>query len=139
MPKINTQNLTDAALDWGVALAIGAKPIVHGQHCFIGFDREEAFSPSGNPVQGQPIMEREGIATWRREEGWCAAYPPAPSDDQCHVNNGWYDPVGGAIDFASDAGTKGATQLQAAMRSLVLRKLGDAVEVPEELLQHEGR
>lgn len=131
--KINTQNLTGAALDWAVAMAIGARPIVHGQHCFIGLDCEEAFSPSGNPVQGQPIMEREGIATWKCDAGWSAAYPPAPSDDHAHVNNGWYDPIGGVIDFSSEAGVKGTTQLQAAMRALVAQKLGDAASVPEEL------
>lgn len=135
MPKIITQNLTGAALDWAVAMAIGVRPIVYETHCYIGLDPEEAFSPSSNPAQGQPIMERKGIATWRREEGWSAAYPPASSDDHCHVNHGWYDPVGGAIDFASDAGAKGATQLQAAMRSLVNAKLGDVVEIPEELVQ----
>jgi hypothetical protein len=131
--EFNTRNLTGAALDWAVAMAIGAKPIVHGQHCFIGLDCEEVFNPSDNPVQGQPIMDREGIATWRRESGWSAACPPASSDDHAQVNGGWYDPTGGVIDFGPEAGVKGAAQLQAAMRALVVMRLGEVVEVPEEL------
>ncbi len=73
------------------------------------------YSPSTNWAQGGPIIERELIGTGPRPESsiwpepWLAA---SPKDDAMF----W-----------------GATPLIAAMRCYVTSKLGDSVEVPEEL------
>lgn len=59
--------------------------------------------------QGGPIIERERITVWNNEVWWHAAY-----------NDGTDD-------------IYGQTPLIAAMRCLVSAKLGDEVEIPEEL------
>ena len=58
---------------------------------------------------GGPILEREGISIYRMTSDWSAAYNP------------------------SVATQDGPTPLIAVMRCYVASKLGDAVEVPEEL------
>ena len=59
---------------------------------------------------GGPILEREGISIYRMTSDWSAAYNP------------------------SVATQDGPTPLIAAMRCYVASKLGDTVEVPEELV-----
>ena len=56
-----------------------------------------------------PIIEREGISIYRMTSDWSAAYNP------------------------SGAAQDGPTPLIAAMRCYVAGKLGESVEVPEEL------
>ena len=58
---------------------------------------------------GGPILEREGISIYRMTSDWSAAYNP------------------------SGAAQDGPTPLIAAIRCYVASKLGDTVEVPEEL------
>ena len=58
---------------------------------------------------GGPILEREGISIYRMTSDWSAAYNP------------------------SGATQDGPTPLIAVMRCYVASKLGDTVEVPEEL------
>lgn len=70
------------------------------------------FSPSVDWDQGGPIIEREDIAMWPDQEGgWFA------STDQ-----------GKSMDY------HGETALIAAMRCYVGSKLGDTVDISEELL-----
>lgn len=70
------------------------------------------FNPSVEWNQGGPIIEREDIAMWPDQEGgWFA------STDQ-----------GKGMDY------HGGTALIAAMRCYVASKLGDEVDIPEELL-----
>ena len=59
---------------------------------------------------GGPIIEREGISIYRMTSDWSAAYNP------------------------SGATQDGPTPLIAAMRCYVSNRLGNEVEVPEELL-----
>jgi hypothetical protein len=67
---------------------------------------------SSNWLLGGPIIEREDIAMWPDQEGgWFA------STDQ-----------GKGMDY------HGGTALIAAMRCFVASKLGDTVDIPEELL-----
>jgi hypothetical protein len=103
---MKTSELTGAALDWAVAKCeegIWDKPIAHG---FI-------YRPSSAWSQGGPIIEREGIT----------------------VSDG--SPVTGLEWMACDRGSThiqhGPTYLIAAMRCYVASKLGDEVNVPEEL------
>ena len=65
---------------------------------------------SSDWAQGGPILEREGISIYRMTSGWSAAYNPSGTPQD------------------------GPTPLIAAMRCYVSNRLGNEVEVPEELL-----
>ena len=65
---------------------------------------------SSDWAHGGPILEREGISIYRMTSDWSAAYNP------------------------SGATQDGPTPLIAAMRCYVSNRLGNEVEVPEELL-----
>lgn len=112
---MKTSELTGAALDWAVAKSTGRYVgVANGYVCFDTGDGEgfNVFTPSTDWAQGGPIIEREAMCISRtnktREEPW-AAYI-----------DGYY-----WID--------GPTPLIAAMRCYVASKLGDDVDVPEEL------
>ena len=119
--KIKTAELTGAALDWAVAECEG--------NVRLQYDSREGliisnilgwipYRPSVAWVQGGPIIEREEIQTYvaNAVDGkWCAK----PRDREY-----W--------DF--DGAAYGPTPLIAAMRCYVASKLGDEVDVPEELL-----
>lgn len=122
--KIKTANLTGAALDWLVAKCEG---ILHpwgyirvqdGRTMWITpGDHETAdawhqYSPSTDWAQGGPIIEREEISTVCYLQ-WVASYPA----DSTGEARGFYGP----------------TPLIAACRCYVASKLGDEVEIPEEL------
>ena len=110
---MKTSELTGAALDWAVAKCEG---VLHGDDLDIGFIREGGYSPSTNWAQGGPVIEREGIDIWTGTRGgWTATLLTDLEEDE--VVQGWGD-----------------TCLIAAMRCYVASKLGDEVEIPEELL-----
>ena len=115
--KIKTSELTGAALDWAVAKCEGKKvgyeftlfsPVV-----IVGLD---PYEPSEDWAQGGPIIEREGISTVQEGDAadWVASVYDHKADDW-HLH------------------TLGETPLIAAMRCYVAYKLGDEVEIPEEL------
>ena len=112
---MNTNELTGAALDWAVAkceglLAFGYR--TDGER-FAVEDSDgniEGFMPSTDWAQGGPIIERECITL------------------RCYTDALW-DASIGRLDCVYD----GPTPLIAAMRCYVAFKLGDTVEVPEEL------
>ena len=72
---------------------------------------EDEFEPSENWGDGGPIIEREKIALNLSENGWVATRIEPPS--------------------VSEA--RGPTPLIAAMRCYVASKMGDEIELPEEL------
>ena len=102
---MKTNELTGVALDWAVAKCeVGAEFI-----CEI----DDPHFYSTDWAQGGPIIEREGMSLARR---------------------GDYDfsPWGAVLkDFEFDE--EGTTPLIAAMRCYVASKLGDEVEIPNEL------
>jgi len=109
--KIKTSELTDAALDCAVAICehnVGWEP-----------EGEDRDFYSTNWSQGGPIIDREIISVSHDTAGntveW-AAWTPAPIRDE------------------AEAFGYGPTPLIAAMRCYVASKLGDDIEVPEELL-----
>lgn len=65
---------------------------------------------SSDWAHGGPILEREGISIYRMTSDWSAAYNPSGTPQD------------------------GPTPLIAVMRCFCRSKLGDEVEVPEELL-----
>jgi len=114
--KIKTSELIGPALDWAVAESEG--------NVRLQYDSREGliisnilgwipYRPSVAWVQGGPIIEREEIAVW-------------PDQD----TGNWFASAneGRGVDFS------GPTPLIAAMRCYVASRLGDEVEVPEELL-----
>lgn len=115
--KVKTSELQGAALDWAVAKCIYEPDdvvICEGRVFAYYVHTEGCFNPSENWAQGGPIIEQEKIAlsydTGRF--GWVASF---------------YD--GDAVF--------GGTPLIAAMRCYVASKLGDEVEVPDELMEGE--
>lgn len=109
---MKTHDLIGPALDWAVAKCNGMiRPdggVYAGHHGNI-----HKFNPSTDWAQGGPIIEREGIRVGpvNDSEGWFA-----------------YKYVGGGKPEYF-----GPTPLSAAMRCYVASKLGDEVEIPEEL------
>lgn len=114
--KIKTSELQGAALDWAVA-----KCEAPGKESFdLYYDRCIAtlnnivFRPSDTWSQGGPIIERKKITIqYWSEEGWRAC---------CKF---LHDPI---------VCCSGSTILIAAMRCYVTSKIGDEVDIPEELL-----
>lgn len=118
---MKTSELIGPALDWAVAKAEGkiADNSVWfcGQQAFTrSYDREEThpYQPQTDWAQGGPIIEREKIETWF-EDAWCAKVSGV-------------DPENYGPEWPS-----GPTVLIAAMRCFVASKLGDEIEIPEEL------
>ena len=117
---MRTSELAGAALDWAVAQiekprlsqSFARKNVVVLAHGGL-------YAPSINWAQGGPIIEREGIVVdIRKEYGWIAA------------REFWYLEDKADHDLCST----GETYLIAAMRCYVASKLGDEVDVPEEVL-----
>jgi hypothetical protein len=108
--KIKTSELKDAFLDWAVAWAENIT-IKHFSGVFYLLDGDE-WNPTRNWSQGGPIIEREGINIIQ-SGSWFAEMDA--------------DHSGGVIH------AEGGTPLIAAMRCYVSSKLGDEVDVPEEL------
>lgn len=156
---MKTSELSGAALDWAVAKALGWKTIpvpadVGGNNSGeviappdLGDDFR--FPPRGKIGQcfflrkwstdwahGGPLIERELIEV-----------SPAWHNQHCAVNQDWEKRgfkadhgwhwtayVLGADNIDDNYEQEGGTPLIAAMRCIVAAKLGDEVEVPDELL-----
>ena len=123
---MRTSELQGAALNWAVAKCEGVFVQISNGGWWV-FDSDafsefrndyndsklQAFQPSTDWSQGGPIIEREGIHIKKHPSDWIALP---------------YDSV-----FSEVAYQQGPTPLIAAMRCHVASKLGDEVEVPEEL------
>lgn len=109
---MKTTDLTGLALDWAVANAL-PEP----KNTLELLDRciYNGFNPSTNWSQGGPIIEREEIDTLveqRDLKTWAAEIYHSPKG---YIRQ------------------RGPTPLIAAMRCYVASKMGDEVEIPEEL------
>jgi hypothetical protein len=118
---MKVSELTGAALDWAVAKA-SEPEVVDGyivnesfmtrwtdDECEDGVD----YHYSTNWAQGGPIIEREGISVATDDvEPWCGFI----EDDETNT-----------LFFS------GPTPLIAAMRCYVASKMGDEIELPEEV------
>jgi hypothetical protein len=130
---MKTNELTGAALDWAVATALGRGPKYnmesHGRTwrgwwlAGPGYDYEPMPSYSTNWAQGGSIIEREGIELQCNTSALqAAAYKNANPD--------WF----ACLKFKRADHWHGTTPLIAAMRCYVASKLGDDINIPEELL-----
>lgn len=109
---MKTSKLSGVALDWAVAVAEKETPV------YLSVDKAFKnrtsgiyigdYSPSTNWEQGGPIIEREEISIELVSGEWVS---------QIHLNRG----------------EQGPTPLIAAMRCYVASKLGDEIDIPEEL------
>jgi hypothetical protein len=126
---MKTSDLQGAALDWAVAKCEGMHVMMSRGGWFV-FDSDaysefrndyndsklQMFRPSTNWAQGGPIIEREGMQLNMEDYA------------EWHATMWWDD-----TDEKREVLMKGPTPLIAAMRCYVASRLGDEVEVPEEL------
>ena len=131
---MKTSELTGAALDWAVAKCEGEEPhFVRGLtsnkiHLWrtVGYD-PEPWLPSTDWAQGGPIIEREDISFRKYHNPSHAAHGKyyARICKERGTMVGWHQSTGHQMT--------GPTPLIAAMRCYCASKLGDEVEIPEEL------
>ena len=127
---MKTSELEGAALDWAVANCEGilergsgslgttiARLTSFGVSLPYAGNGDEMFEPSTDWAQGGPIIEREVVSLGVENGGWRALCwgKDGPNPDLFSM--------------------RGPTPLIAAMRCYVASKLGDEVEVLEELLK----
>ena len=118
---MKTSELTGAALDWAVARCEGGV----GDNQLIG----AWYTPSTDWAHGGPIIERESIFVIREQSGfkgrrlWAAT---SGANKAVGLNED-------SIKLYREDFYFGPTPLIAAMRCYVASKLGDDVEIPEEL------
>ena len=121
--KVRTSELSGFALDWAVAKIEEVEYQEEDYRQEIPFYYEkESTRFSSNWAQGGPIIEREGLCVGRKHQcdsAYCELNDPA-------VNHWARTPSGGFLSY-------GPTPLIAAMRCYVASKLGDVVDVPDEL------
>jgi len=134
--KVKTSDLIGPALDWAVATIEGygcqfddevSGPWLVPQEGFLHDEKPlSKFSPSTNWNQGGPIIERENFTIERNvKQRGCAVigfhewYVSSPEN------------YGGLIRYSGS----GPTPLIAAMRCYCCAKLGEYVDIPEELCQ----
>ena len=112
--KIKTSELSGAALDWAVAKCEGLDQYFDSEETCAFDDEGCAYEPSTNWAQGGPIIEREEIEIKK--------YTPKYWSAKLY-----------AFGETNKTICLGETLLIAAMRCYVASKLGDEVEVPEEI------
>lgn len=118
---MKTSELTGAALDWAVCKAGGgAKDIVNWRE---GHSMYDMYHYSTDWAQGGPIIDREEINLLKRDERPWSGYA---------YRYGKHKKLRGQRGCEIFRAT-GPTPLIAAMRCYVASKLGDEVEVPDEL------
>lgn len=115
MMQIKTSELVGNALDWAVAKCEGYDMTMAAtcsdRHGIFFLDRDDCLRYTTNWSQGGPIIERERVQIRpMRGNEWDAFI-------------GLYGPQ-----------TSGKTSLIAAMRCYVASKLGDTVDVPEDIV-----
>lgn len=129
---MRTSDLTGPALDWAVAMAEGDKVfrprvgrptdwdkaddrwVVRAQVANVAWFADYTYNPSANWLHGGPIIEREKLDVMWCGDRWCA-YAMTPDKETQLVD-------------------EGPTPLIAAMRCFVASRLGDTIDIPEELL-----
>lgn len=111
---MKTSELIGPALDWAVAKCEGYRATIKPDeivytHSNGNWHHNGNWRPSTNWAQGGPIIEREGITVAKDGKRWIAM-------TQSNGVMQW-----------------GTSYLQSAMRCFVASRLGDEVDIPEEL------
>jgi hypothetical protein len=115
---MKTSELTGLALDWAVASIelTGHDDYTNVLMVTVGDDNDWKYNPSGDWMQGGPIIERENISIVREGDA-----------------GNWVASVYNYAEVNWHLHTEGTTPLIAAMRCYVASKLGDEVETPKGL------
>lgn len=109
---MKTSELKGAALDWAVAKAEGYAGVALQERT-----NSDRYAPAYYWEQGGPIIEREKIDLFCNDGTW-EAYCTAKNE---------------GTDELQSFESIGETPLIAAMRCYVASKLGDEIDIPEEL------
>jgi hypothetical protein len=114
---MKTSELSGAALDWAVTKCEGFDPETLNTKTGVVYSlRYGVYTPSTDWAQGGPIIEREVISL----------------DCQFDVNE-WHAWTPAPEQETGEARAVGDTPLIAAMRCYVASKLGDTIDIPNEL------
>ena len=116
MIKVKVSELTGAALDYAVEIAIhDISPTA--KHAFAWqYQNEERKDYSSNWSHGGPLIEKHDVCLAIVQGQWYAAFDP-----------------GYKLSEWDDAGS-GDTPLLAACRAIVTEKLGETIQLPSRLL-----
>lgn len=131
--KVKTSELIGPALDWAVAQATGTKPVytwrAFGVKHYGAWETAPAIGPavmlrpySTDRDQGWSIAEREIGNLWKHNK-------LDPNEPDVWTAAAYHKAPDGTMLYYED----GPTPLIAAMRCYVASKLGDTVDIPEEL------
>mgnify|MGYP006053894009 CR=1 FL=1 len=147
---MKTSELIGTALDWAVAKAAGLKVHVGFQVVFYVPHRKRShyrWAPSDNWKQGGPIIERANVTIIRADDDYEVAAKGFTTTKripqwfaECsqwtgHSTTTSYEGENMEPTFMiSEDGYYGTTPLIAAMRCFVASKLGEEVDIPQELL-----
>ena len=113
--KVKVSELSGSALDWAVAKAHGVNmDRFYNEIVDLGHSVADIYVPSTNWDQGGPIIERTGITV-------------GPSNAFCQEYGKF------AASLENPIVAFGDTPLIAAMRCFVKSKLGESVEIPDQL------
>lgn len=127
--KVKTAELIRVALNWAVAQCLGLKTDIPSWaktpwvRCFDESGVQYVCPEfSTDWSQGGPIIDKHDIDIFRDDDA---------TQFGAHTGRMTKHPTRGTLTWN---GQKGPTKLVAAMRCFVASKLGDEVDVPEELL-----
>ncbi len=109
--KIKVADATDVQIDFLVATIEGPDTLAW----FWDDNAAKKYSPSNDPAQGQPIIEREKISVGFYKNDWQATSRVIGAPPRMYSQFG-------------------PTQLIAAMRCWIISKMGEEVEIPDELV-----
>ena len=126
MTMIKTFELIGPALNWAVGKCEGVTwwaAEIPKDGLFIDYGRTLRYRPSTDWAQGGPIVERECMHVFYFGHDAAEPWVAATKEPASQIIGGDYYPDGGC----------GPTPLVAAMRCYVASKLGEAIEIPEEL------
>jgi hypothetical protein len=128
MPSVNTSELSGAALDWAVAkcepsirLTQRIDSFKHYGGCVLAHGG--VYSPSTDWAQAGPIIDKHKITLARGND----LYFPKGNERGEYYEELWLAHMG---EFRA----QGQTMLIAAMRCYVASKLGNVVDISQELL-----
>lgn len=131
--KIKTADLTDAPLSWAVSVALGQTEFIDLTKTYQGADGRKFLSTKGGFTldytalgQAGPIIEAEQIGVLQPERG----QKRRTNGGNCI---GWIK----MNDGHDIMGPVGPTPWIAGMRCFVTFKIGDEVEIPDELLSEQ--
>lgn len=127
--EVKTSELTGYALDWAVAKAIGYEcGRIQGKSGTFGCNATRGVQYVIGILRGASLVEELNARFWRPTTDW--AQGGLLLDKYCTALNqsdhGWWSHAGDRLG-------EGETAMIAICRATVAAKLGDVVQVPEEL------